>query len=1002
MLTVFFRTDTTLTDHIGVDTVCTRASSRLDMDHALNRSKISFAYTKPSTISTPSTSVAAAAPEPSTLAVKLSENPEGHAHSGDHEIDNDSKQSYRDDQRSSLKDGDHGSRSDSPTIRRSRSGRLLRSTVQYDERNSRSSSPENSSEPQGPYGRRTRSSFHNQTNQSEDDGHAIPSEQESQDATPGNPSLPESHDNQNSPEHNDKTSNGSSRPKREIHQEDHYGDNHDELASDDQDDGYGDEGDDVNNEGSESAGTNSSKNDDGTEPLVVSMYGSPSLVKVRSMFIDKLYKMVEDPSIQHLISWAKEGDMFYVYNCIELSSSILPKFFKHNNWQSFVRQLNMYGFHKIYRYDREESNMNRRNPETQRWQFYHPDFQRDQPHLRNNIKRKSARSVNIAPTFSRVVFERDKGGYYMQQESPARSFNGQSGHTRSHSSNHSQEQNRHNQMHGGHPPGSMAHHYPPHPSVHRSPHDASRPPPIRPVSEYRPPSGHHLNDLAHSRDEKDLVASKLHLHPPHQQQARRDHELHHHGQHHYQGPPYHQQQQHSYGGPHQRQHSYAGTSSQAHYSPEQSHAHKAQGYGSPRPPAHESLQAHPMGAVRPGNQGHGHVSSREPGYLEHDVKLGAVMSGGHFRSQSAPGLDPRRGDVTRGPHPFSQHEANRSPPHPGSQAYYSREHHPSQSTPSHRHQSSFDEVKPTIGPEGGLIAGEGPSPSLRSSLPKHSLSPMDHSQPHPSVPGHAQHIYPEQHRRNQPLIGEQEENSRRFTPPPPQSSAATSSHPGQYQPPVESALPGESLPTTPGLDPNVNPSPHDLVPRTVKNLEGRLQFVEEAYMSLRQYVQDLQNFQASQDHTIAWMRDRMEQLTEAGTPRDVITSPPLSQAGVVPSKRKAEYSPGDNRDWSRRGPLEHHQAYSRQGLSSGPPSSSPLPPPPALPGQGPGLGSQGPSGRYDSSGFHPSFHNSSQVSPHTPASSQQQPPQQRQHPSPPMNPNNSHYQKPSITNIHHD
>lgn len=64
------------------------------------------------------------------------------------------------------------------------------------------------------------------------------------------------------------------------------------MSGDDQDeDGFGEGGDDGTNEdGSESMDTNSSKNDDGTEPLVVSMYGSPSLVKVRSMFIDKLYK----------------------------------------------------------------------------------------------------------------------------------------------------------------------------------------------------------------------------------------------------------------------------------------------------------------------------------------------------------------------------------------------------------------------------------------------------------------------------------------------------------------------------------------------------------------------------------------------------------------------------------------------------------------------------------------------------------------------------------------
>ncbi|KAG0316683.1 hypothetical protein BGZ97_006488 [Linnemannia gamsii] len=164
------------------------------------------------------------------------------------------------------------------------------------------------------------------------------------------------------------------------------------------------------------------KNEDGTCSLTFSMYHNQKPVKVRSMFVDKLFKMVEDPSIQHLISWAKEGDMFYVYNCVELSDTILPRFFKHNNWQSFVRQLNMYGFHKIYRYDRE-STLNRKRPESQRWQFYHPQFQRDFPHLRANIKRKSARSMNTAPATSRVVFEHGKG-YFLQRNDRSRSNSG--------------------------------------------------------------------------------------------------------------------------------------------------------------------------------------------------------------------------------------------------------------------------------------------------------------------------------------------------------------------------------------------------------------------------------------------------------------------------------------------------------------------------------------------------------------------------------------------------
>ncbi|KAF9957980.1 hypothetical protein BGZ72_001087 [Mortierella alpina] len=121
-----------------------------------------------------------------------------------------------------------------------------------------------------------------------------------------------------------------------------------EAMSDD--DNLEDDESEENEEGSSTSKDNNSttaKSEEGSDSLVIAMYGTRRpTVKVRSMFVDKLFKMVEDPSIQHLISWAKEGDMFYVYNCIKLSDTILPKFFKHNNWQSFVRQLNMYGFHK--------------------------------------------------------------------------------------------------------------------------------------------------------------------------------------------------------------------------------------------------------------------------------------------------------------------------------------------------------------------------------------------------------------------------------------------------------------------------------------------------------------------------------------------------------------------------------------------------------------------------------------------------------------------------------
>ncbi|TKA32961.1 hypothetical protein B0A49_13945, partial [Cryomyces minteri] len=48
----------------------------------------------------------------------------------------------------------------------------------------------------------------------------------------------------------------------------------------------------------------------------------------------------------NLIRWSDDGNSFLVLNEDEFAKTLIPDLFKHNNYASFVRQLNMYGFHK--------------------------------------------------------------------------------------------------------------------------------------------------------------------------------------------------------------------------------------------------------------------------------------------------------------------------------------------------------------------------------------------------------------------------------------------------------------------------------------------------------------------------------------------------------------------------------------------------------------------------------------------------------------------------------
>lgn len=104
-------------------------------------------------------------------------------------------------------------------------------------------------------------------------------------------------------------------------------------------------------------------------------------------FLGKIVTMLKNEN-ERVIRWNNDGDGIIISDIPKFSKELMPKYFKTKKFNSFIRQLNFYGFKKVCSATKT----------TRCCEFVHSIFKRGQEDLLVNIKRKNLCNISSEDT----------------------------------------------------------------------------------------------------------------------------------------------------------------------------------------------------------------------------------------------------------------------------------------------------------------------------------------------------------------------------------------------------------------------------------------------------------------------------------------------------------------------------------------------------------------------------------------------------------------------------